>query len=418
MSKIYHLHQLPLSQLICLAENFRKDEKVYITEKVDGSNLSICVVNDLIFLKTKRGDLVRDPQVFVDLEEKYKEPLYQALASFLKLCLLREYYIVSLFKKHKVEQVFFEFVYCAKPNIISYNADLVGPGACYFFDQSCQIPAKELKALLSPYQYYSPNVICGEYLDQFVKGRLAQLIGILSEQGAVLKSRKRDQETVRKKTASIEIIKDWHKSLKKEVLTQIKSEPSCLGGNEIEGVVITCGDVSFKVVDLDDFGQRREEEWQSKDQLTEVKKQFRKDLIEQVFDNCDILLLKNKQISCIQSIGEAVPTYAWRVSEFLLTDIVQEMNLDPKDIILEKRHIFNNICNQTLTKLLQMEIDGRFLPQAVEFINTVIHLKFIFNYQQESRESYFINPIRGLSKVIEEIIGLNRLKQLQELAKK
>jgi len=131
MEKIPHIHQLPFSRV----EDLLKEESyLIVTEKVDGSNISLCYEDGKIHIKTKRSAPIREPAYFDLMYKTYGDSIQLEFKRFLQFCLEKEEELIDWFKTFKLTQLFFELVPTAQPNIIKYNPKRIKTGLIYVFD--------------------------------------------------------------------------------------------------------------------------------------------------------------------------------------------------------------------------------------------------------------------------------------------
>ena len=397
MPKIYHLEQMPWSSAVMFYNDWKRLQRVTVTEKVDGSNLSIGLNNGELYVKTKKGKPTLDPGDFEDLFVKYDEPIFASFNRFTKFCLDHKAQITTLLKNYKIEQLFFEFVPFEQPNVIKYDKARIMGGALYIFDKQMRSHAmiSNFNTIFFPWYCIKadPTYVAQDTIDLFIE-RLGKF---MDRHGTEIACRKRDEESLRLKEAAKLRYNGILTSTRDELLCNARNVVSQLGAKRIEGLVVTAGDSGFKVVDLDDFGAERAEKWKSKDVLARIRKEFCTECIEKIFNQSDVLIIKKKQevLAMDRLEGDSI-------LDAICLDIKEEVGFKrPTELILA----FDPIVEKAFESLLREGIDQKFIPIARELLRNFINLQDLITHKLIDHEVSSKN-------LIAFIIGEGRLEEL------
>lgn len=405
MSKIYHLDQLPFSQFKELHKAlWNVDADVSITEKVDGSNFSIGIENGEIYTKTKKGQQVFDPEEYQHLFNKYDEPIFLGFKKIAEHCVKHAEEIRHIFKQSQVEQIFFEIVPEKETNIVRYEFNSKN-GVLYLFDKAFRNDPIFMQQLVNLFEPDWEVIRSSINLDNDSIIHLIHFLRLkthpfISKHTNIMESRKRDEKTLERKA---KVKKQYQKvldMLKDEVLETIEGVPSVIGGGEIEGCIIQVGDIAIKIVDLDNFGERREEKWQSKDRLQQIRKEFKKECIQKVFGNGDVLLNKAKTKSVIQDFYSVAQGGGSDLGTPILRDLNDENRIDYDKYKVELACILDT----TITKILKENISDQFMLQYIEFLQDLFNIRLKLNSHHDSLFN-LVYVVLGPSQV-EELKGM------------
>jgi len=349
MTSIYHIDQLPYSVAMKFCSNLGSTH-YSASEKIDGANVSICLINGQIYIKTKKAEPTRDPKIFRNLAEKFETSLMNEFARFLDVVIKHEVKLVSIFNKYGIEQLFGELVPIPKPNIIRYNPVVIGPGALFIFDDTDeQIHYEISKAFCDDWRVFSKQNNA-QYLE--VKEFVKALYEFMVDREESLLSRKRDAASLECKAKAVEHYKDMLQQWKKRFIDSFYKIPSHLGAEQIEGIILEnrLNGIKIKVVDMDGFGAVRAEEWAGSDAMKNQRKQLFKTLVEQVFNGADILINTDKQEQKVLEVAEGLDS----VSEASILDIIsqdamKESGYTIENIIKKSKEAFEFYLEQLLT---------------------------------------------------------------------
>jgi hypothetical protein len=362
MSSIPHFTQMSINQVVrFLGDDPTQNYSIKATEKVDGSNMSICVIDNKLFIKSKKGEPIRNPKDFIQLASKFEADIMLDFARLLKVLLKQEKKIVKLFKTNNIEQLFCEIVPNAKPNIIKYDAKIIGRGLLYIFDNINSGTFHKLQQIISPeWHVYKPIDICEEVVSL---NYFKDLIIFANQYKTILSSRKRDSKTIQDKREAGMKLREMLEKVAKDKLQLIKNVKSILGASEIEGIVFENVSTGFKtkLVDLDNFGKRRADEWAGSTIIKDSRIELFNTLHNKVFNNADILIINEKQN---QKIVENVK-HGSACSGTYLVDLDWICNIIFEDALIESgKTITQIICDANIVveeyfeKLLRIEVDG------------------------------------------------------------
>jgi len=351
MTSIYHIDQLPYSvALEFTAGSTDRDPKTFrVTEKIDGSNVSICCIDKKMHIKTKKAEPTRDPEVFRKLADKFETPLMNEFARFLEVVLEIEEELVKIFLDNGIEQLFGELVPVPKPNIIQYSPEHVLPGVFYIFDE---ISVDIRTALINAFKYkwniyYAPDV---DEWHKVVDFSFA-LKDFFQQYGEQLQCRRRDTSSVERKEKAKDLYTHMLKQWKQVFICEFPNVRSHLGAEQIEGLIIEnrLNGIKIKIVDMDGFGAVRAEEWAGSDTMKDQRKQLFKDLVNNVFNGADILINTDKQDQKIQEMLEGVDSFhEYEVLDVLCKDAVKESGLTVETIIEKAKEAFDSYLSQLL----------------------------------------------------------------------
>jgi hypothetical protein len=297
-----------------------------VSEKYDGSNVSFGLdEDDNIFVKTKRGNPITDSDVYRSMSKTLENDVFEGFGEFLDA--LNRSKIKNLLKSLEAKvgapiQVFGEMFSKAHMNVIEYSPELIGSGAVVIFgivkqtskkgeDITTTKTGKDIKEQVinalnetSSWKAYDKKPLDLTIKD-IIKKQIKRVCSI--ENMAVMASRARKGDSVALKAKAVQEFERLKSLVKRNLLTNIKSVSSSLGAKEIEGTIIRNMEngAIAKLVDLEDFGRRRVEQWAGVDALKEYRKRLYMDLKNDILKNADIFILNDKQM---QKLNDAIET--------------------------------------------------------------------------------------------------------------
>ena len=377
MSAIPHFDQMSISQMI----KFFTDNNWEFTEKADGSNVTFGVLNDEIFVKTKKGSPVTDPQVLIEMDREFNSDIHRGFAEMLQMLQSNDDLFVDWYNDIKSKhtngndfQIFGELFSRSTINVIEYSDAMIGRGALYLFmvkytdsNTKAEVDISDHDTGRDIMQSFKEtfNEIDGWkiYNKQAVRVNLKRselvdrLVDIIDNEREILQSRAHKHRAEKQRiTSEVEYIL---KQLKTDALSQIKKIKSILGADEIEGVVVrnlSSGSLA-KIVDLSDFGDRRLEQWSGVDGLKQIRRKLLNDIQNVVLKNADIFVLPKKQI---EKLSDALQTQSRRYYT-----IEEMMAILYADAISERPQIEQEL--DELTKTFE-EILKTYLTEMKDFI--------------------------------------------------
>jgi hypothetical protein len=295
-----------------------------VSEKYDGSNVSFGLDdNNNLFVKTKRGNPVTNPADFERLAVSLENDIFYGFSEFLNALNNSGVQSILLAIQEKLGvsiQLFGELFGKAHMNVIEYSADLIGRGAVVIFsvikltskrgeDITNTKTGKEIRSEVinalnasSLWKAYEKKPLSLEIKD-IIKKQIKRVCS--AENVAAMTSRKRTSDSLAKKASAVKEFERLKLLVKRNLLSNIKTISSSLGAQEIEGAIIRNMETGAiaKLVDLEDFGRRRVEQWAGKDALKEYRKKLYIELKNDILKNADIFILTDKQI---QKLSDAV----------------------------------------------------------------------------------------------------------------
>lgn len=297
-----------------------------VSEKYDGSNVSFGLDEDgNLFVKTKRGNPITDSDVYRSMSKTLENDVFEGFGEFLDA--LKRSKIKNLLKSLEAKvgapiQVFGEMFSKAHMNVIEYSPELIGNGAVVIFgivkqtskkgeDITTTKTGKDIKEQVinalnetSSWKAYDKKPLDLTIKD-IIKKQIKRVCSI--ENMAVMASRARKGDSVALKAKAVQEFERLKSLVKRNLLTNIKSVSSSLGAKEIEGTIIRNMEngAIAKLVDLEDFGRRRVEQWAGVDALKEYRKRLYMDLKNDILKNADIFILNDKQM---QKLNDAIET--------------------------------------------------------------------------------------------------------------
>ena len=311
-----------------------------VSEKYDGSNVSFGLdENNNLFVKTKRGNPITDSQDFTNLANSLENDIFEGFGEFLNALNKSKIKKLLIDLQTKIGapiQIFGELFSKAHMNVIEYSPELIGSGAVVIFgivkqtskkgeDITTTKAGKEIKSLVietindtSRWKAYDKKPVDLEIKD-IVKKQIKRVCS--AENMAVMASRVRKGDGVALKANAVKEFERLKSLVKRNLLTSVKKISSSLGAKEIEGTIIRNmenGSIA-KLVDLEDFGRRRVEQWAGVDALKEYRKKLYNDLKNDILKNADIFILTDKQI---QKLNDAIET---RGSKFTTMDEILDV---------------------------------------------------------------------------------------------
>lgn len=318
MRNIPHIDQMKPDDLFKLLDS----ENWEVTEKVDGSNVSIGITQDngetKVYIKSKKGKPITEPAEFERMAAAMNNDIMLGFADLLRMLQQNNEKVVGFFKHlyttlNGRPQIFGELFSRSQMNVIAYSSELIGNGAVVIFgivhdeggggpgvdysetqtdQRAMQACVKEFNGMSGWRFYYKRPVQLS--IRKLYRNAVKQFI---DEYGPALKNRKRDPESKRLKQEAKDKFVQISTHFKRELLRQIRGVPSFLGAKEIEGVIIRNmqNGAIAKLVDIEEFGRRRAEAWAGVDALKGARKALYKNILTTILKNADIFMLPAKQ---------------------------------------------------------------------------------------------------------------------------
>jgi hypothetical protein len=295
-----------------------------VSEKYDGSNVSFGLdENNNLYVKSKRGNPITDANEFYELAQSLENDVFESFGNFLNSLKKSDIKKVLIGLQNKIKapiQIFGELFGKAHMNVIEYSPELIGKGAVVLFgavksstkrgeDITTSKVGKDIISQIaetinktSSFKAYTKKPVDLKIKD-IVKKQITRVCS--AENMAAIASRKRTGDEVALKVKAVKEFERLKLLVKRNLLSSIKSVSSSLGAKEIEGTIIRNMETGAiaKLVDLEDFGRRRVEQWAGVDALKEYRKKLYNDLKNNILKNADIFILTDKQM---QKLTDAV----------------------------------------------------------------------------------------------------------------
>lgn len=407
MPSIPHWDQMSATQY----EKLLDGNVLEVSEKYDGSNVSFGVNEQgKIYAKSKRGIAITDPNEFDNMSMLYDNDIFLSFANLIRYLQDIKFETICPIGV----QIFGEMFCKPRMNVIEYDPKIIGTGLIVIFgahkNGSDIFNTKEVsnifiklcrgaerKCLLWDFRLKQCiNNIGFDY------NRLREFHNIESLQK--LKSRARTDEGIKKHK---EQFQKFLIETKKELLPFIHSVQSNLGSTEIEGLIIRnpANGAMAKIVDLDDFGARRLEQWAGMGKVKEFRKEVFKELTDNIgILNADIFVLESKQHQKIQEaieLHEGKFTHIDQVIDVLFNDAVSEITYHhfTHGEYFEKLKVW--LLNHKIKMFQYKEALSKDNPQAYqEMINA-------FNIEIQNIEN-LQNGMHGdpITEIIKYILGI------------
>ena len=342
----------------------------------------------------------------------YGDSIQLEFKRFLLFCREKEQELVDWFKTYKLEQVFFELVPTAQPNVIKYNSKRIKTGVVYLFDmQICGsiIPRYDMVSTLWKSVFYDTewdivlaNSIKTTFLD-LIKSFKSELNDFNNKYKSVMLNRKRDFSSVKQKDTAKIIYKSILEDFQYNCISLFPEVRSCLGSEKIEGIV--CIDIEdrkgFKIVDINGFSKDREDKWKETDNVREIIQTFKKDLISRVFNNSDVLLCRRKREQCVKEYLDYA-TNGSTINSIRLKELIPGILVD-------------NMLKEDAEILYEWDVSFR---RCVSYLDNRIKSKIyskqnaIYNIIEQNKP---FNDVDKLEDVVYIIVGPKSINRLAKL---
>jgi hypothetical protein len=402
-----------------------------VSEKYDGSNMSFGLTDEgQIFVNSKRKGPYTSSQDLYHLAQEYNNPIMNGFGRFLEN--LQKAGIQKLLKQlgdmiGSPLQIFGELFSDAHMNVIPYAEELIGNGAVVIFgvvkltqeetdvtkrkDKGIDITTtpegKVIKDKIvdflnkkGDWKIYDKKPLQLNIKDE-IKAQIEELLDDNNMQ--ILSSRTSKKNTI--KASVVDKFEKLKKTIKNELLSSLGSVPSSLGASEIEGAIIRnikTGAIA-KLVDLEGFSKRREEQWAGVDALKEYRKNLFKKLQNDILQNADIFILRDKQIQKLRDSQRPVNNIN-DILEVLYGDASAEVEFkEAKQMVVDLIDHLNQYKKEIQNALLEIDQEN---VKAVESTKNVIDLEnktidnFINKLKQDlnNQQNPYLSVIRFVLK--------------------
>ena len=432
MVTIPHIDQMK-AKAFC---NLFSSDAWEVSEKYDGSNVSFGLdENNNLYVKSKRGEPVTDANEFFRLAQDLENDVFESFGNFLNSLNksnIKEVLISLQERLNAPIQIFGELFGKAHMNVIEYSPELIGNGAVVLFGAVKQtskkgedITTSKLgKDILSQvattindtssWKAYTKKPVELKIKD-IIKKQITRVCS--TENMAAMASKKRTGDKAILKAKAVKEFERLKSLVKRNLLSSIRSVPSSLGAKEIEGTIIRNMETGAiaKLVDLEDFGRRRVEQWAGVDALKEYRKNLYNQLKNNILKNADIFILTDKQM---QKLTDAIET---RGSKFKTLD--EMLDVFYGDAASEVEFLESKKMVAALTSTLKeykldieralFEIDDRDTKAKTDTQNAINAEKSRIDNFIKTLENRLHNNENPYLSVISFVLGPNVIKDLK-----
>lgn len=368
MPKVPHIEQMSIKQI----HNFFTDGEYELSEKMDGANFSIGVIDGQVYGKSKKDKAKFDADYFY--ANKDLNDIYIGMGNLLKLLEQNEF--AKWYKKkvsqtefHKL-QIFGEIFYSSQVNAIKYDPDIIGGKGGYvifgiYADDADITNTVQGKKIINLFirdfnQYTFPIWIKNVTQYTMEQNTINRLLNYIKINKDILTGHKRDPEFKEKKISAKGTVIKLLNSIKTNLLTQTADMKSMLGGDDsIEGLIIKNlkNNQMIKVVDIKRFGELNAKNWANRNELKHLRKGLFKELMSTVFNNSDIASLPTKQDESIRSYLSITHKKKFESEGEMLAVLVNDMNeeVELKDSVANMKSILNDYIEKLI--LMKDNID-------------------------------------------------------------
>ena len=330
MPSIPHWDQISAAQY----EKLLNGDALEVSEKYDGSNVSFGVNEEgKIYAKSKRGIAITDPDEFDNMAVLYDNDIFYSFSNLLRFLQDIEFETICPIGV----QIFGEMFCKARMNVIEYDPKIIGTGLIVIFgaykNGTDIFDTKKLTRIFLDLHRHT-RLKCF-----FWDFRLKQCINIGLDYNRLQEFHNPESlQKLKSRSRTVEGIKEYKEQFqkfltetKKELLSLSRAVQSNLGSVEIEGLIIRnpVNGAMAKIVDLDDFGARRLEQWSGMGKIKEFRKEVFKELTDNLgILNADIFIFESKQHQKIQEVMELRGdkfSYIDQVIDVLFNDAISEI---------------------------------------------------------------------------------------------
>ena len=305
MQKIPHILNMSIKGML----EFFDGSPIEVSEKLDGSNFSVGVVNGKVFGKSKKDKAKINPEYFYD--NKDIDTVYIAMGNLIKM--LNEFNFFewhdSICERMKIKsiQFFGEIFYSGQPNTIKYDDKKIGGrGTFVVFGVSIDgvdisntdNGIKFMEQFANKFSNFTFNILTKNLYDCDIDfSKVSRLTNYISINKKLLTSKTSSDL----KDDAIKVYKRLVNEVKNQYINFSQTQKSMLGADEIEGLVLRnlSNNRVMKIVDIEKFSYINSKNWSDRDELKIHRRSLIELLISECFEGCDILLLKDKQINII-----------------------------------------------------------------------------------------------------------------------
>ena len=382
MDKIIHIDEMRPEEFITFVNNFLniKGEKVEISEKIDGQNVSFGLdKNNKFFTKTKRSKPVFDPSFYGELD--FMAGFKKFPSAFSKTATKLKAIKKEIQKKDKEIkddfdlQIFGELLPSSQTNVLKYEQEKIGTGALILFD--IKIMSKSIlnksysKSIFDKLEKLLNNVggwkvyfkkIINPKSFKFNVRHILTLEKLYEKYFEVIKSRKKaDKEIKAKAKKVIQMVMD---NIKKQFVKQmLDNRKSMLGKIKPEGLIIRDFKDNFlvKLVDKDDFTEANKAMHGFNKTIQDINRIALSRIKKEIFNNADILKNFAKVIEKATDNffveKQKNPKYKYKSIDDILIVAYNDM-IEESRITLTAKQAINKlveIISEQLSKIKELE---------------------------------------------------------------
>jgi len=382
MDKIIHIDEMRPEEFITFVNNFLniKGEKVEISEKIDGQNVSFGLdKNNKFFTKTKRSKPVFDPSFYGELD--FMAGFKKFHSAFSKTATKLKAIKKEIQKKDKEIkddfdlQIFGELLPSSQTNVLKYEQEKIGTGALILFD--IKIMSKSIlnksysKSIFDKLEKLLNNVggwkvyfkkIINPKSFKFNVRHILTLEKLYEKYFEVIKSRKKaDKEIKAKAKKVIQMVMD---NIKKQFVKQmLDNRKSMLGKIKPEGLIIRDFKDNFlvKLVDKDDFTEANKAMHGFNKTIQDINRIALSRIKKEIFNNADILKNFAKVIEKATDNffveKQKNPKYKYKSIDDILIVAYNDM-IEESRITLTAKQAINKlveIISEQLSKIKELE---------------------------------------------------------------
>lgn len=390
MWSIPHCEEASIKHLL----EFCATPNIEVTEKIDGMNISFGVHCGKPFVKSKKGPVSYDGNIFRELAVRFPETaeIQQAFIDMLEQLKAQGH------KYSNDIQYFGEFVHTPKPNIIEYT--IQSPTIVLFDIQGVNVRkdwiysywCEQLCVHSAPINIRTPQVLNSSII---MHDFTSTVTNEISKHCSILNTRSKAKQEAR--DLARESIKELLRYQTQHIIARGNEcmSGSSLGGNRIEGFVARNVDTNryFKFVDLESFRNERADEWSGVDELKQQRQELFRNIHQIVFNGADIFIIKDKQYQ--------------KVVDDLISDvsiphaILNDLNLSPQQL--------DKVCALAIQVLSKYQ-------QSLDSIKLTTKSGPAITTEKTVISSLISNLETGeVSKLIEFTIGAKRMSELESI---
>lgn len=395
MWSIPHLSKASVTEITRLFHT----PNIVATEKIDGCNISFGIVNDVPYVKSKKGEYATDSRTFSVLADRFPDTsdVQNGFIDVLEHLQNKTDALKRFCNKYPGIQIFGELLHCERPNIISYNKYTKNGPVVFVFDVRIDnksnnklLNSLELRRFLKKLSGRITFAVVPRLCDPAGE-KLQMEWGLFSSMYPDIHCKKRLPVYVERKNICKAAMSKWLTNLSKHIRSNYS--------DDIEGVVLRNLDTDqfVKVVDLEKFAEIRANEWCGVSEVKGVRRDLYKDLLSTVFRSADILLVPEKQA---QKVIESCE-HCDDIIQIIYQDIRDEVGNFYCEGIVE-------LLDNAIVKFKNVSGGDKADSYADTEVSVLETIKNMFNTSEYA----------GIHALIEYMLGSVRVTELNKLIRK